>query len=283
MSQSRRWCFTSFDLSKQRADIWDPEVMKYLIIGLETCPDTERKHYQGFVIFTEPKRLAACKRILPTAHWEVTKHDSEKNVAYCSKEGDVETFGELHRADARKRTLEDALEECTSVAQFIERYPHIYARSPKGICDVYAHRERAARVPFEPVEVIWIYGPTGTNKSRRAFEDGATPVVYANGFFSDWGDAKTLVLDDFRGEVPYAKLLTFLDGYRNAVVNIKGGQKRVNVNKIYITSPNAPGEVYRQQVTKDDSIEQLTRRITHLVCTGQRPTLVRETAYVLED
>ena len=103
-------------------------------------------------------------------------------------------------------------------------------------------------------------------KTRAAFEDGAIFVTYDNGFFSDWMDAKTIVLDEMNGSIPYKTLLQFTDGYRGArFANIKGGHKLINVDKIYITSSAHPRDIYPRQNLKDGSITQLLRRCKKII------------------
>ena len=68
-----------------------------------------------------------------------------------------------------------------------------------------------------------------------------------------------------RGQIPFTELLKITDDYHNYYkVNIKGGFKYVDVDEVYITSPKTPNECYPNQ-TKNDSIEQLTRRIDKIV------------------
>ena len=43
---------------------------------------------------------------------------------------------------------------------------------------------------------------------------GATTVIYNYGFLSDWGDARIIAFEEFRGEVPYRIILQITDSYR---------------------------------------------------------------------
>jgi len=42
-------------------------------------------HLQGYVQFECEKALSACKKVDPTAHWEVRMGTHEEAVAYCTK------------------------------------------------------------------------------------------------------------------------------------------------------------------------------------------------------
>lgn len=43
--------------------------------GLEECPETKRIHYQGCVVLAVTQRLAAMKKWMPKAHWEVARRE----------------------------------------------------------------------------------------------------------------------------------------------------------------------------------------------------------------
>ena len=122
---------------------------------------------------------------------------------------------------------------------------------------------------FQPVQVFWICGPTGTGKTQRVVAAGATTVTYNNGFFSDWGNSKIIAFEEFRGEVPYRLILQLTDSYHGYyTVNIKGSHKVVDIDCIYFTSPFLPEMVYFQQARDHDLIDQFLRRITEIIKLG---------------
>lgn len=62
--------------------------------GKEVCPETKRRHIQGWIDFGQNKRnrpstLKMSKKI----HWEKMKGSAEQNFKYCSKEGDYIDWG----------------------------------------------------------------------------------------------------------------------------------------------------------------------------------------------
>lgn len=94
---SRAWCFTfhgdnvgDVDIvaNIEAADEADRSKVRALVYQQEICPDTGRKHLQGYVRFASPVRFTFLQRVLgvPGAHCEKPKGSDEQNVAYCSKE-----------------------------------------------------------------------------------------------------------------------------------------------------------------------------------------------------
>lgn len=89
-AQYRRWCFTLNNYTDDQCEAiqnWDG--VKYLLVGKETAPTTGTKHLQGYVSFLTPKRFSQITKLLPTAHWEVSKGSDSQNREYCSKGGDL--------------------------------------------------------------------------------------------------------------------------------------------------------------------------------------------------
>jgi hypothetical protein len=79
-------------------------------------------------------------------------------------------------------------------------------------------------------------------------------------WFERYTDQKTILFDDFRGEIPIQQLLRLLDIYPTQVP-IKGRSEWLRVDHIYITSNFHPRELY----PGDKQLPALMRRITDLV------------------
>lgn len=244
-----------------------PDKAKYMC----TCEDVTKKgqfHGHAFIYFKNPVTLSRVKKIFgEDCHVEQPMKNSDC-IAYVldktKRKHDFQEFG-TKPMDNGVHNMEAVL-ELNTVSEVMEKMPDTYVRFRNGINELMRNKQAKNRF-FKPPEVIWIYGPTGTSKTREPFEAGAVNVSYNNGFFSDWGDAKIICIEEMRGEIPYRELLKLLDGYHNYYfVNIKNGQKLVDLDKIYITSPLHPAECYRVQNEKNDSIDQLLRRITNLKC-----------------
>lgn len=232
----------------------------YCVVGKEKAPTTDEIHYHIFIQYARSQKLY--KSCLGDAHVDVCKGTAFQNMQYVKKDGDIifEEGDQPKAPKSRKITVKEAIEMPEEALQ------DIYASQWKHVMQIRRHaeiQEALKNQHYEKTEVYWIYGPTGTGKTRSAVEAGSVTLTYANGFFNDITGSKVILIDDFRGEIPYNLLLKLLDGYKNVhVLNIKGGQMIWNVDKIFITSSLPPNGCYPRQTIKRDSISQLLRRIT---------------------
>lgn len=118
-------------------------------------------------------------------------------------------------------------------------------------------------------EVFWFWGPTGTGKSRWAWE--TYPDAYGKAAGTKWWcgytDQDTAIIDDFRPskEMPFNFILNLFDRYP-LLLETKGGQVQCLFKKIIVTCPYSP----KDMLTHLDWIgveqgTQLLRRIDHIV------------------
>lgn len=130
---------------------------------------------------------------------------------------------------------------------------------------------------YKPVTVEWHYGSTGSGKTRWAFEHGFETVYECkNEMLSDFGDARNIVFEEFRGKMSYDHLLQLTDSYHNYYkFRVLYGWKLIDVDFVYIASSRPPWAIYRQQVHSDDSINQLMRRLNYIVY-EHRPGEIRK-------
>ena len=120
---------------------------------------------------------------------------------------------------------------------------------------------------YKPVVVEWHYGSTGSGKTRWAFEHGFETVYECkNEMLNDFGDARNIVFEEFRGKMSYDRLLQLTDSYHNYYkFRILYGWKLIDVDFVYIASSKPPWEIYRKQIHSTDSINQLMRRLNFTV------------------
>lgn len=107
--------------------------------------------------------------------------------------------------------------------------------------------------------VFW--GPTGTGKSRRAWEEAgmeAYPKDPNTKFWCGYVGQKTVIIDEFRGRIDISHLLRWLDRYP-VRVEVKGGSHPLQAEKVWITSNLHPREWYPEVDVL--TVEALMRRL----------------------
>lgn len=262
MARVRNWCFTSFEKLDWEALIG--EETTYIIVGEEICPDTGRKHWQGYAEFSKQNRLSALKKLWKNdkIHWEPRRGSQEEAIKYCMKDGKFAEYGE--KKEQGKRTDMTAVREMIQDG-FTNAEIATMATSWQAINSTQKLREMLIEPRDDDVKpkVYWFYGPTGIGKTRKAKElcdHDYDDCDYKNEFLIGYTGKDTVIFDDFRGGIPFNLLLKMLD-YGKCTVNTKGGCVNFGAKTVIFTSPRSPGDIYKN--VKED-LAQLIRRIDHL-------------------
>lgn len=274
--RSRNWCFTLNNPTETESEeihgmLREPSRLQFNvrfgIIGNEVGA-MGTPHFQGFLVFTNPVRMATVKNLpgMHRAHIESARGSIQQNVVYCSKSGNVQEYGELPsqgtRTDlARVATL---VTEGKTLSEISDACPTEFIKFHKGI-----ERLMQLRMPYRnwKTEVLWFYGPTGTGKSKTAWEiaelDGS---YYAKDPTSKWWcgyvGQNVVIIDDYRKDFcTFASLLRLFDRYP-LPIEVKGGTTQFLARKIILTTPKDPLETWDGRTSED--LAQLTRRITEI-------------------
>lgn len=275
----RLFCFTSFNMEDPPSwDVMKQQGATYLCYGREVCPSTKREHWQGFVRFSRTMNfktgLAAitqgCAGSLQgrakAPHVEMCKGSILSNVKYTSKEGSWSEHGQLPAQGARndlKDLAATIAQGAVTVDELCIENPeavHMYGRTLDRVEDI--SRRKNYRTTM--TTGIWYHGPTGVGKSHQAFE-GFTPethYVYPddNGWWDGYCGQETVVLNDFRGEIPYNQMLKMIDKWPYSVRRRGREPMPFTSSRVIITSSLSPDEVFWRRDEKD-SLAQLMRRI----------------------
>lgn len=267
--KSRCWCYTSF-----LTTVDDPDGALYHVYGREVCPDSGRKHLQGYIRFKFGKTMRAVKALLgdPAVHLEKRKGTERVASDYCKKDGDFVERGECADAAPGKRTdlevVRGLLGQGNGMAALLDagvgyqgcRYAELYLK----------YKEPEKNPDDGAPNVRWYWGDTGTGKSRASHAEAneadvavhrcSGPAGKGGKWWFDGYDAHThVIIDDFRPSwCGLSFLLSILDRYGRRVEH-KGGSRQWKATDIWITSPKHP-ESYFQDSGED--LEQLLRRLT---------------------
>lgn len=268
-SQARRWCFTlNNPTPEEEAELTcfeDWPHTKYGVFQYERG-ETGTLHAQGYVEFTTPKRLGAVKGMLERAHWEVARGSCEDNTKYCTKEEGRErgpfSFGNKEASGQGKRNelvaVQEMLKRGADDREIAERFFGSWVRYHGAFRE---YRDMAVPKRNWPMFVVCLCGPTGTGKSRAAFELAGDAYVQAGGeWFDGYDGQRVVILDEFCGNLPWHFLLRLLD--RNPMkVPVKGNFREFVARTVIITSNRRPEEWYDREKF-GDVFGALFRRIS---------------------
>lgn len=95
------------------------------------------------------------------------------------------------------------------------------------------------------MEVIVLYGPTGTGKSKYCNDSFESPYWKQRGkWWDNYQHQETVILDEFYGWLQWDVLLRLCDRYP-LLVETKGGQIQFSTKRIVFTSNTVPSLWYK--------------------------------------
>jgi len=248
--------------------------VKYLVMQLEVAPTTKQVHAQGFVSFQQTKRINVVANHFGGVDKEVFQKMKKgatpwDNKVYCTKQdsrlagcvpfeyGEVPQPGEKPAADeSRLEAFIKAMDK-DGLTTAMDNDPSTYVRSHSGL-DKLAGIYQGRKIPqVREVTVYVAYGATsGSGKSWFAHTwdsvEHTFPVpdlrhkerLNLDGYTGQ----RTLLLEDYDGEIEFRSLLRMLDKYK-AQFNTKGGMVWGVWDTVIITSNKHPSRWY------DDSVD----------------------------
>jgi len=253
-----------------------PSAATYLHYQLERGAEGTL-HYQGFVVWRTNAGFQKCKDWLASAHWELSKGTFEQCLQYNSKE---ETrvagpwiLGEPPKGQGHRSDLASVAAQVLktgSVRQLALSDPAVIVKYGKGLSLLASY----VQPPRRNVHRLFIVGPSGIGKTHLIwdlFPELYSPS-YGNGgvWWDGYADQKTVLLDEFKGQMPLQRFLQVLDEYPLRL-EIKGNFAPAHFDLIVITSNSMPEEWY------DDTLGKRSAEIAALVrrTNDSRGTLVR--------
>ena len=125
------------------------------------------------------------------------------------------------------------------------------------------------RTIFREMEVTYIWGRTGTGKTRFVMEQQGYAAVYRvteyEHPFDGYAGQETLVLDEYRSQLKISELLNLLDGYP-LELRCRYANKTACFTKVYIISNLSLQAQYPIiQCEQPETWQALLRRIHHII------------------
>jgi len=241
-------------------DIWHDDIA--YCQGQQEIGENGYHHWQIMCAFKTKKRLLKAKSYFcAQAHLELTR--SEAADEYCWKEETKVPGTEFHHGERamRRNKATDWAKVLNSAKEnnFDEIPEDIIVRYYGNITRI---AKDYARPAFrDGIECHVYYGPTGTGKSHRAFEEA--PGAYIKNPNIKWWDGyqgeTEVIIDEFSGLIDITYLLRWIDRYP-CMVEIKGGAIVLKARRIFITSNLHPDDWYPNATPAHKAA--LARRIT---------------------
>lgn len=261
------------DFCKLR-NMYDRYHWNYYHAALEHCPETGKAHIDGY--YETPPRKWSTENKKFVKHFgtgygdlQVAQGSLGENTDYSEKEHKrFETEGTASQGQGTRRDIAAVVQEITSGTASTEdiclsnpEFYHQYGRTLTKAEDI-ALRQRFRT---EMTTCDWFHGPTGVGKSHHAFNGyhPSTHYLWKNdkGWQDGYTGQSTVIINDFRGEIPYNELLQLIDKWPYTLS--RRGREPVPfvATHVIITSSLSPEQVYHRR-DAEDSLDQLHRRIT---------------------
>lgn len=259
--RARNVCYTMYD---KIPNMGGPNQV-YNIYGEEICPTTKRLHYQGYVEFDKALGIKKIKLSLgsETVHIEKRLGTQTEAIDYCKKDGKFIEWGELKKQGERtdlKTMVDNLFKNEITIHEIISNNPdqyHLYSKTLLAAEDLKFFNKKRTWM----TKGIWLFGATGTGKTKYAYD--LDPNLYNWKNDKNWQDLyqgqETVLIDDFRGHIPYNELLKMVDRYEYSVSRRNRCPIPLLAKTIIVTSSLHPKNVYKY-LSQDDSLDQLYRR-----------------------
>lgn len=240
--------------------------IKYICFQKEITPITGRYHLQGYLQY-HTKHEATLKTtrknlLYDWVHLEFSRGTDEENYNYCNKikSSCEDTFYEygIREECQGMRTdwsaINDMINDGYTLNEIMNEMPNKipYINCIEKRIQIF-QRSILKNKKYENVDVTVLTGDAGTRKTAKCLYDQDNeplkdvyqiePDNEGNLWFDGYEGEKTLVIDDFYGNIKYSFLLRLLEGHSQRL-SVKGGFVYKNWNKVLITSNQHPAKWY---------------------------------------
>lgn len=244
-------------------------------------------HTHIYVCYKNAVHFSTMKKRFEQAHIETARGSSQENRDYIRKEGmyanspkketnHIETFEEYGEMPLDKTAKNETVSEQvlqmiqagSSNAEILKKHPSCFMRLP--------HIERTRQTLFEEkykntfrnVKVHYIYGETGTGKTRDIMEKYGYENVYKvtnyEHPFDSYNGEPVIMFDEFRSGILFSDFLQYTDGYP-CRLPARYTDKIACYTEVYIISNISLREQYPNiQLEQPQSWNALVRRISSI-------------------
>lgn len=172
--EAKHWCFT-LNNPTEADQSNTPPLYDYMVIGNEVG-ESGTPHLQGYIALKVKARLTALSKWLPRAHFEIMKGTPQQASDYCKKDGNFHEDGTLphsqtHSATQKRKADYDEAYDLAKQGKFREIDPALAIRHANAFEKIRAWHVPQGTTLSDDTMAIWIWGPPGIGKSRKARTD----------------------------------------------------------------------------------------------------------------
>lgn len=251
-------------------------------------------HTHIYVACSSAVRFSTLKNRFPEAHLEIAHGTSSQNRDYVFKEGKWlkdkkhetnladtrEEYGDIpvERQGARNdlSDLYDMIKNGMSNYDIIEEAPDYMLQIDKIEKVRQTVREEYYKNTFRTLSVSYIWGKTGTGKTRNVMEEYGYQNVYRITEylhpFDNYQGQDVIIFEEFRSSIKISDMLNYLDGYP-LLLPCRYNNKVACFTKIYLISNISLDQQYiHVQEEERSTWEAFLRRIhkiTHYTASNE--------------
>lgn len=218
-------------------------------------------HWQVCVAFVRKVSLAGVSEVFGRGiHCELSRSSASRDYVWKESTrvaGTQFELGVCPIAPASKRDWESIWLSAQS-GDFLAIPAHVRIQSYRTLRAIAS--DFAKPIGMVRTSVVY-WGPTGTGKSRRAWEEAgmdAYPKDPRTKWWSGYNGQKNVVIDEFRGGIDICHLLRWLDRYPVSV-EIKGSSTPLLCERFWFTSNVSPDQWY--PLLDGPTVDALLRRL----------------------
>ena len=247
-------------------------------------------HLHLFLAFKNPISFSSLKRVFEHAHIETAMGSCEENKKYIQKSGDKWADSEKSRTSV-EGTFEERGEMPQEKGQgFRSDVSCLYELVKEGYSNVeilekeptYAimHFDKLDKIrqtllmeanknDYRTLQVNYIWGPTGSGKTRYVLEKyGYSECYRIVGYknpFDEYAGQDVIVFDEFRSSLPISQMLTLLDGYP-CTLPCRYNNKQAGFTKVFLISNESLETQYESvQQFNPETYNAFLRRINKII------------------
>lgn len=253
-------------------------------IGLE-----EKTHHTHVFLYSKnPIMFSTIKKRFYQSHIECAQGTCQQNRDYIRKEGKYsdtdkketnlaetfEEFGEIpiersgSNDNVSSKVLQMIKDGCSNI-EIVEAVPSYLSKISHLDKIRQNYKEKEYSSVFRELDITYIYGDTGTGKTRYVMENYGYEQVYKitnyEHPFDSYEGQDIILFDEFRSSLPLKDMLQYLDGYP-CRLPARYTDRQACFTKVYLISNIPLVKQYTNiQAEEPKSFEAFRRRITKIL------------------